>query len=313
MGVSAPPQGVYLPNPFIYLTLSTQFSGSPRRLCLTKPLIIGWSPAIVGYRSWNGQWLPLVRRSARFAMGGFLPLNRSWTLLHPSPGIWRMRRRSSQGESRPPSSQPGVSSSSKRFAASTPGQTGPSHTEGDPASAGPSRRRSYDSPPGSFGHSSRQGSDTPPRKRRRLSDNSSADEGESSSTRRQRDDQQDDEDNFRPVSLALLLDYIIRKFPAASQPLVQPSSKRFHVFEAAGLVDESSQRSSNLAWFGHMLTACDSTQTKFESKILEGRSLSTLLPSVSRTERVSDSPCQGKAFKVNSQVLRPHEFQAIGV
>ena len=38
------------------------------------------------------------------------------------------------------------------------------------------------------------------------------------------------------------------------------------------------------------------------SKILEGRSLSTLLPSVSRTERVSDSPCQGKAFKVNSQV-----------
>ena len=29
---------------FIYLTLSTQFSGSPGRLCLTKPLIIGWSP-----------------------------------------------------------------------------------------------------------------------------------------------------------------------------------------------------------------------------------------------------------------------------
>ena len=144
----------------------------------------------------------------------------------------------SHGESRPPSSQPGVSSSSKRFAATTPVQPGPSYPEGDPASAGPSRRRSYDSPPGSFGHSSRQGSDTPPRKRRRLSDDSSADEGESSSTRRQRDDQQDDEDNFRPASLALLLDYIIKEFPAASQPLVQPSSKRFHVFEAAGLVDE---------------------------------------------------------------------------
>ena len=82
LGVSAPLRG------FIYLTL---FSGSPRRLCLTKPLIIGWSPAIVGYRSWNGQWLPLIRRSARFAMGGFVPLNRSWTRLHPSPGIWRMR------------------------------------------------------------------------------------------------------------------------------------------------------------------------------------------------------------------------------
>ena len=220
------------------------------------------------------------------------------------------------GESRPPSSQPGVSSSAKRFVDATPVQPGPSRPEGDPASAGPSRRRSYDSPQGSFGHSSRQGSDTPPRKRCRLSDGSSADEDELSYTRRQRDDQQDDEDNFRPASLALLLDYITRKIPATSKPLVQPSSKRFHVFEVAGLVDESSQSSSNLAWFGHMRTACDSAQTKFEAKILEGRSLSTLLPSVSRTEKVSDSPCQGKAFKVNSQVYdlmssKPSESRSV--
>ena len=78
-------------------------------------------------------------------------------------------------------------------------------------------------------------------------------------------------------------------------------------------MDKSSQRSSNLAWFGHMRTACDSTQTKFESKILEGRSLSTLLPSVLR---VSDLPCQGKAFKVNSQVYdlmssRPSESRSV--
>ena len=94
----------------------------------------------------------------------------------------------------------------------------------------------------------------------------------------------------------------MKKFPAASKPLIQPSSKRFHVFETAGLVDESSQRSSNLAWFEHMRVACKSAQTKFESRIFEGRSLTALLPSVSRTERVSDSPCQGKAFKVNSQL-----------
>ena len=94
----------------------------------------------------------------------------------------------------------------------------------------------------------------------------------------------------------------MRKFPAASKPLVQPSSKRFHVFEDAGLVDESSQQSSNLAWFEHLRTTCDSAQTKFESRILEGRSLSTLLPSVSMTEKMSDSPCQGKAFKVDSEV-----------
>ena len=40
----------------------------------------------------------------------------------------------------------------------------------------PSRRRSYDSPLGSFGHSSRQGRDTPPHKKSMLSVDSSADE-----------------------------------------------------------------------------------------------------------------------------------------
>ena len=54
------------------------------------------------------------------------------------------------------------------FAAATHVQPGPSHPEDDPAYAGPSRQRSYDSHSGSFRHSSRQGSDTPPLKRRRL-------------------------------------------------------------------------------------------------------------------------------------------------
>ena len=81
-------------------------------------------------------------------------------------------------------------------------------------------------------------------------------------------------------------------------------------------MDESTQPSSNLAWCGHMRTACDTAQAKFESKVSEGRSLSTLLPSVSRTERVSDSPCQRKAFKVNSQVYdlmssKPSESRSV--
>ena len=207
---------------------------------------------------------------------------------------------------------PGVSPSAKP----TSVQSGPSRPEFDPAVAGPSRRRSFDSPQHSLGHSSRQGSDTPPCKRRRLSGDSSDDEDSSSQARRQRDDQQDEEDNFCPASLDLLLKYITKKFLAASKPLVQPSSKRFHVMETAGLVDELSQQSSNLAWFGHMRSACDSAQRKFEAKISEGKSLSSLLPSVSRTERVSDSPCQGRAVKVNSQVFdlmssKPSESRSI--
>ena len=191
-------------------------------------------------------------------------------------------------------------------------QVGPARPEFDPAVPGPSRRRSFDSPQRSSDHSSRQGSDTPPRKRRRLSGNSSEDEDPLSQNRQQ----QDEEDNFRPASLDLLPNYITKKFPAASQPLVQPSSNRFHVMESAGLVDESSQQSSNLAWFGHMRSACDSAQRKFESKVSEGKSLSSMLTSVSRTERVADSPCQGRAVKVNSQVFdlmssRPAEFRSV--
>ena len=170
--------------------------------------------------------------------------------------LYDAKRSSSElrGAIRPPPSQPGVSSHHQRFTTVTPVQPGPLHPEGDPASTGTSfsRRRSYDSPSGSFGRSSRQGSDPPLHKRHRLSDESSDDEGESSASHRQRDDEQTDEENFRPASLALLLDYIMSKFPAASKPLAQPSSRRFHVFKTAGLVDESSQRSSNLAWFDHM-------------------------------------------------------------
>ena len=200
------------------------------------------------------------------------------------------------------SSRPGESSSAKpkttrmattrqkttRRTATT--QESHSKPEFDFAVPGPSKRRSDDSPHRHSDYSSRRESRSPPRKRSRHSGNSS-EEDDSYQNCQQRDEQQDEEDNFRPASLSLLLKYITTKFPAASQPLIQPSSKRFHVMECAGVVDESSQQSSNLAWFSHMRSACDATQRKFDSRVLEGRSLSAILPSVSRTEKVSDSPC----------------------
>ena len=54
------------------------------------------------------------------------------------------------------------------FTTAAPVQPGPLHPDDDPAYAGPYRRQSYDSLLGSFRHSSRQGSDNPPRKRLRL-------------------------------------------------------------------------------------------------------------------------------------------------
>ena len=297
LGVSAPPQGIHLSNPinpvFRLPTAPVSDETPLHRLVASDRKVQELEKDIS------------VTRQAIVSLcdRGLLPPQ---SLLDSVSSISRelddAKRTSSElrGAFRPPPSQPGVSSHHQRFATATPVQPGPSHPEGDPASAGPSfsRQLSYDPPSGSFGRSCRQGSDPPPHKRRRLSDESSDDEGESSASRQQRDDKQADEENFRPASLALLLDYIMSKFPSASKPLAQPSSRRFHVFETAGLVEESSQRSSNLAWFDHMRFACESAQ----SKIFEGRSLSTLMPSVSRTEKVSDSPCQGKGLKVNSQV-----------
>ena len=313
LGVSAPPQGVQLSNPinpaFRLPTAPVSDETPLHRLFASDRKVQELEKDV------SATHLAISSLCDR----GFQPPQ---SLLDSASSLSReledVKRSSSElrGEIRPPPSQPGVSSHLQRFATATPVQPGPSHPEGDPASAGPSRRRSYDSPSGSFGCSSRQGSDTPPHKRRRLSDNSSADEGESSSSRRQRDNEQADEDNFHPASLALLLDYIMKKFPAASKPLAQPSSRQFHVFETAGLVDESSPRSSNLAWFDHMRFACESAQSKFESRIFAGRSLSTLMPSVSRTEKVCDSPCQGKGLKVNSQVYglmssRPSDSKSV--
>ena len=171
-----------------------------------------------------------------------------------------------------------------------------------PTAPGPSKSRSFESPHRSSDRSSRRGSQTPPRKRRRHSGNSS-DEDPAFQNRQHRDDQQEEEDNFRPSSLDLLLGYITSTFPTASQPFIQPSSKRFHIMETAGLVDESSQQIPNLAWYGCMRSAWDSAQRKFDAKVSEGKSLSSILTTVSRTERVSDSPCQGRATKVNSQVF----------
>ena len=189
-----------------------------------------------------------------------------------------MKQSSSElhGAIRPLSSQPGVSSHRQGFAAAAPAQPGPSQPEGDLSFTGPStsRRRPYDFASGQHASDSssrafRPGGDPPPHKRRRLTDEDSSAEEHESSTGHQR---QDDEENFRPASLALLLDYIMNKFPAASKPLAQPSTRRFRVFEAAGIVEESSQRSS------------------------------TIMPSVSKVKKVSDSPYQGKELKVNSRL-----------
>ena len=136
----------------------------------------------------------------------------------------------------------------------------------------------------------------------RLPDENSSDHGrDSSAGLLQPDEEEGDEENCRPASLALLLDCIMSKFPVAPKPLALPSTRRFHVFGAVGFVQESSQRSSNFSWFDHVQFACASTQSKFEKRFYEGKSLSSIMPSVSKVMKVSHSPCQEWGLKVISQ------------
>ena len=65
---------------------------------------------------------------------------------------------------------------------------------------------------------------TPPYKRPRLPvENSSDDERKSSAVLLLPDEGEGDKENCRPAPLALLLDYIMSKFPVASRPLARPS------------------------------------------------------------------------------------------
>ena len=146
----------------------------------------------------------------------------------------------------------------------------------------------------------------------RLPDENLSDHGRNSSAGLlQPDEEEGDEENCRPASLALLLDYIMSKFPVAPKPLAQPSTRRFHVFGAAGFVQESSQRSSNVSWFDHVQFACASTQSKFEPRFYEGESLSSIMPSVSKVMKVSHSPCQEWGLS-HLPTIRLNELQTIG-
>ena len=60
----------------------------------------------------------------------------------------------------------------------------------------------------------------------RLPDGNSSDHGRNSfAGLLQLDEQEGDEENYLPASLALLLDYIMSKCPAASKPLARPSNR----------------------------------------------------------------------------------------
>ena len=72
---------------------------------------------------------------------------------------------------------------------------------------------------------------------------------------------------------------------------------------SVGVTDPATPSGSLLAWSQVMSDSFLDTQKKFSQRIQEGRACHTLLPSLHRLEKVSNSPTQGKELTANPDVL----------
>ena len=80
-------------------------------------------------------------------------------------------------------------------------------------------------------------------------------------------------------------------------------------------MQESCQKSSNISWFDLVQFACASTQSQFEPRFYEGKSLFSNMPSISKVMKVSHSPCQewGDAFLQPWDNLQAYAFPPIAI
>ena len=106
-----------------------------------------------------------------------------------------------------------------------------------------------------------------------------------------------------PAPVKAMIDFILKSFPEATASPSHPSSRSFDLSASAGVTDAATPSGSLLAWCHAMSDAFSDTQKKFTHRIKDGKVCHTLLPTLNRFERVSNSPTQGKELKANPDVL----------
>ena len=117
-----------------------------------------------------------------------------------------------------------------------------------------------------------------------------------------RDDKEADESSM-PAPVKAMIDFILKSFPDAQASPSHPSSRSFDLSAYAGVTDAAIPSGSLLAWCHAMSDAFSDTQQRFAHRIKDGRVCHTLLPTLNKFERVSNSPTQGKELKANPDVL----------
>ena len=106
-----------------------------------------------------------------------------------------------------------------------------------------------------------------------------------------------------PATVKAMVEFIKTNFPDAIASPAHKSSRSFDLSASVGVTDPATPSGSLLAWSQVMSDAFLDTQKKFSQRIQEGRACHTLLPSLRRLEKVSNSPTQGKELTANPDIL----------
>ena len=117
-----------------------------------------------------------------------------------------------------------------------------------------------------------------------------------------REDREAD-DTSMPAPVKAMIDFIMQSFPEATASPAHPSSRSFDLSASVGVTDAATPSGSLLVWCQVMSDSFTATQKRFSQRIQEGRVCHSLLPSLHRFERVSNSPTQGKELKANPDIL----------
>ena len=117
----------------------------------------------------------------------------------------------------------------------------------------------------------------------------------------QEDKEQDDP--ATAASVQGVIDFILKTFPDAQASPSHPSSMSFDVSAIAGISESAISSDSLLAWSRALVDSFSDTQKRFSWRVNEGKSYHTLLPSLNKFEKVSNSPTQGGELKANPDIF----------
>ena len=106
----------------------------------------------------------------------------------------------------------------------------------------------------------------------------------------------DPDDSSVSAPVRAMVDYILQTFPESKASPSHPSSRSFDLSASAGVADVAIPP-------GSLSDSFMETQQRFARRIKDGKACHTLLPTLNRFKRVSNSPTQGKELRANPDVL----------